>query len=99
MSCKPVLMHSCRHAAIESGPLDCRCERHVTKARAKELVREGLAVFRTSPSGRLSEVEIALLKHRPMPRARTIDETAIQNAYVEGKIYEQERIEIYGEEV
>lgn len=98
MSLRPVRVHSCQRASRESGPLDCRCQRHVTKNRAKEFVREGLAVFRTFPSGRLNDLEIALLKYGPMPPARTIDATAIENAYVGGKVYERQRIEMYRKE-
>ena len=99
MSFKPILMHSCRRASIEAGPLDCRCERHVTEKRAKELVREGLADYRSFPSGKLNDREIALRKHEPMPPARTIDAVGIQRAYLDDIRYEQQRIEIYTEEV
>jgi DNA-binding transcriptional regulator YiaG len=98
VSCKPVLMHSCLRAAREAGPLDCRCERHVTKSRAKDLVREGSAVFRTFPGGRVNELEIALLRRKPLPPARTIDEAAILGAYVLKSKYEQQRIDVYKEE-
>lgn len=98
MSVKPIKVHSCRRAAFESGPLDCRCERHATKDRAEKLVSEGLAAFRTFPSGRKNDKEIVLLRHEPPPPARTIDATAIQNAYVEGKGYDLQRIEMYQKE-
>jgi hypothetical protein len=98
VSFKPILMHSCRRASIEAAPLDCRCKRHVTKKRAEELVREGLADYRTFPTGRVNDMEIVLGKHEPLRPARTIGDMAIQKAYVDGSVYELQRIEIYREE-
>jgi Helix-turn-helix domain len=98
MSFKPILIHSCHRASIEVGPLDCSCKRHVTKKRAEELVREGLADYRSSSSGRVNNGEIVLHKQERFPPARTIDAAAIRSAYILGNTYEQQRIEVYREE-
>lgn len=99
MSFKPILMHSCHRAFIDAGSRDCRCKRHVTKKRAEELVKEGLADYRTFSNGRVNDGEIVLHKQGPFSPARTIDAAAIRNAYVLDNTYEQQRIEIYGRKV
>jgi hypothetical protein len=98
VSFKSIKVHLCRRAYFEDGPIDCRCKRHVTKARAENLVREGLADYRTFPTGRVNNLEIVLRKHRPLRPARTIDEAAIVNAFCEGNAFERKRIEIYASE-
>jgi hypothetical protein len=97
LSFKPVLMHSCRRASVEVGPLGCRCNRRLTARRAKELVREGMAVFRTLPGGGVDDKEIVLLVRELPKPARTIDRIGIEGAYVLGRKYEQQRIDVYRE--
>ena len=92
---KKVLLHRCKPPGNDGQKFNCSCRLWKTFRLAKEMVKDGLAIWKKTAAGRIDHEHIIVCRPPRIPRAATIEMQHIERAYVDGNKYERDRIEVY----